>query len=139
MSHHANLHALCRSYCETFGVEAAWLDQGDGATAVRIELGGVRVTLTQDERAQPDVAYAFIEYGPCDSKGEAAEAELLATAMYFNLLVPAGSRMRYSRHPSNHSTVMQLVLDTNRFDAFALQTMLQGQVRAAHEWREASA
>lgn len=132
MSHHANLHALCRSYCETFGVQAAWLDEGDGAAAVRMELDGVRVTLTQDTRSSAERAYAFIEWGVPE---EGAEVETLATLMYYNLMLPAGQHMRYSLHPSNHNIVLQMVLDTSELDVYSLRELLERQMLAAHLWR----
>lgn len=132
MSHHANLHALCRSYCETFGVEAAWLDEGDGTTAVQMEIDGVLVTLTQDARTRPDAAFAFVEYGEPD---ESCEAQMLATLMHHNLMLPAGQHMRYSLHPVNHTIVFQVVLDTGELDVYSLGEFLQRQTVAAHLWR----
>lgn len=137
MSHHASLLTLCRSYCETFGKQGAWRDDGGNVTAVQMELDGVRVTLTQDERNTPGAAYVFVDYGSYDGLSEDAEARMWATAMHFNLLLPAGARMRYGRHPSTRGVVCQLVLQMDTLDAYALRTTLQGQVEAAHRWREA--
>ena len=132
MSHHANLHALCRSYCEIFGVEAAWLDKGDGTMVVRMEPHGVRVTLTQDGRTNPDRAYAFIEYGEPE---EGAEAETMAMLMYQNLALPAGQHMRYGLHPSNGKVVFQMALDTTELDVYSLCELIERQTLAAHLWR----
>jgi hypothetical protein len=132
MSHHANLHALCRSYCETFGVEAAWLDQDDGTAAVRMDQHGVRITFTQNRRRRPESAYAFIEYAELD---EGAEAEVLPLLMYTNLMLPAGEHMRYGLHPLNRRIVFQMVLDIDAHDAYSLRELLERQILAARLWR----